>query len=555
MSRVLVVGGVAGGASCAARLRRLDESVDIVVFDRGPFVSFANCGLPFYVGDVIEDERALLMASPELFRQRFNITVFTDTEVNRIDRTAQTITVHDTKSGAERVERYDALVLSPGAAPIRPPLPGVTLPGVFAVRSIPDSRAIRNWISTRGARTAIIVGGGFIGLEMAENLVRRGLTVTVLEKLQQVMPPLDPEMAAPIQAHLLAQGLLLHLGDGLAGVHDAPDGSLVVATESGAQLAADLVILAIGVRPETELARNAGLPIGAKGGIVVDDQMRTPDPRIWAVGDAVEVPDVVTGQDTVLPLAGPANRQGRVAAESIAGRSTRFRGVQATAVVGVLGLTVAATGASEKGLRRAGVADFQTVSLHPGHHAGYYPGARPIHLKLVFSTADGRILGAQAVGHEGVEKRIDVVAMAMQLHGTVHDLAEAELCYAPQFGAAKDPVNLAGMLAQNVLNGDMPVADWRALGRTDALLLDVREPSEYAGGHVPDAVNIPLSQLRRRYEELPTQRDIWICCGVGQRAYYATRFLSQHGYRAWNLPGGYATYVAMRDAGLTLTTA
>ena len=555
MSRVLVVGGVAGGASCAARLRRLDESVDIVVFDRGPFVSFANCGLPFYVGDVIEDERALLMASPELFRQRFNITVFTDTEVNRIDRTAQTITVHDTKSGAERVERYDALVLSPGAAPIRPPLPGVTLPGVFAVRSIPDSRAIRNWISTRGARTAIIVGGGFIGLEMAENLVRRGLTVTVLEKLQQVMPPLDPEMAAPIQAHLRAQGLLLHLGDGLAGVHDAPDGSLVVATESGAQLAADLVILAIGVRPETELARNAGLPIGAKGGIVVDDQMRTSDPRIWAVGDAVEVPDVVTGQDTVLPLAGPANRQGRVAAESIAGRSTRFRGVQATAVVGVLGLTVAATGASEKGLRRAGVADFQTVSLHPGHHAGYYPGARPIHLKLVFSTADGRILGAQAVGHEGVEKRIDVVAMAMQLHGTVHDLAEAELCYAPQFGAAKDPVNLAGMLAQNVLNGDMPVADWRALGRTDALLLDVREPSEYAGGHVPDAVNIPLSQLRRRYEELPTQRDIWICCGVGQRAYYATRFLSQHGYRAWNLPGGYATYVAMRDAGLTLTTA
>ena len=278
--------------------------------------------------------------------------------------------------------------------------------------------------------------------------------------------------------------------------------------------------------------------------------MRTSDPHIWAVGDAVEVPDVVTGQETVLPLAGPANRQGRVAAESIAGRATRFRGVQATAVVGVLGLTVAATGASEKGLRRAGVANFQTVYLHPGHHAGYYPGARPIHLKLLFSTPDGRILGAQAVGHEGVEKRIDVVATAIQFGGTVHDLAEAELCYAPQFGAAKDPVNLAGMLAQNVLNGDMPVAEWNAVGRTDALLLDVREPSEYAAGHIPGAVNIPLSQLRHRCGELPEQRDIWICCGVGQRAYYATRFLTQRGYRAWNLPGGYATYLAMRDAGL-----
>jgi len=549
--RVLVVGGVAGGASCAARLRRLDESSDIVLFDRGPFVSFANCGLPFYVGDVIEDERALLMASPELFRQRFNITVFTGTEVASIDRRACTITVRELKRSAERVERYDALVLSPGAAPIRPPLPGVDLAGVFAVRSIPDSRAIRTWISDRGARTAVVVGGGFIGLEMAENLVRRGLAVTVLEKLRQVMPPLDPEMAAPIQAHLTTEGVALHLGDGLAGIHDNPGGGLIVEAESGAQLPADLVILAIGVRPETGLAREAGLPIGVRGGIVVDSQMRTSDPRIWAVGDAVEVPDVVTGQETVLPLAGPANRQGRVAAESIAGRATRFRGVQATAVVGVLGLTVASTGASEKGLRRAGVANFQTVYLHPGHHAGYYPGARPIHLKLLFSTPEGRILGAQAVGHEGVEKRVDVLAMAMQFGGTVHDLAEAELCYAPQFGAAKDPVNLAGMLAQNILNGDMPVADWRALGQTDALLLDVREPAEYSAGHIPDAVNIPLSQLRQRYGELPKHRNIWICCGVGQRAYYATRFLTQHGYRAWNLSGGYTTYLALRDAGLT----
>jgi rhodanese-related sulfurtransferase len=357
-------------------------------------------------------------------------------------------------------------------------------------------------------------------------------------------------MAVPIQAHLMAEGVGLHLGDGLARIHDNPDGGLVVVAESGAQLAADLVILAIGVRPETELARKAGLPVGTRGGIIVDNQMRTADPHIWAVGDAVEVPDVVTGQETVLPLAGPANRQGRVAAGSIAGRPAHFRGVQATAVVGVLGLTVASTGASEKGLRRAGVTDFQTVYLHPGHHADYYPGARPIHLKLLFSVRDGRILGAQAVGREGVEKRIDVLATAIQLGGTVHDLAEAELCYAPQFGAAKDPVNLAGMLAQNVLNGDMPVADWRALHQTDAFVLDVREPAEFTAGHIPDAVNVPLSQLRHRYGEVPKNRNIWICCGVGQRAYYATRFLTQHGYRAWNLPGGYATYLAMRDAGL-----
>jgi len=548
--RVLVVGGVAGGASCAARLRRLDESVEIVVFDRGPFVSFANCGLPYYVGNVIEDERALLVASPEMFHQRFNIEVYTDTEVTGIDRPARVISVRDVRSGARRLERYDALILSPGAAPIRPPLPGVDLAGVFAIRNIPDSRRIRSWISDRCAQTAVVVGGGFIGLEMVENLIHRSLAVTVLEKLPQFMPPLDPEMAAPIKEHLATNGVTLHLGDGLARIDENPGGGLTVVSEHGARLPADLVILAIGVRPEIALARAAGLAIGSRGGIVVDAQMRTSDPNIWAVGDAVEVPDALTGQETVLPLAGPANREGRVAAESIAGRATQFRGVQATAVVGVLGLTVASTGASEKGLRRAGVTNFEKVYLHPGHHAGYYPGARPIHLKLLFSKPDGRILGAQAVGREGVEKRIDVIAAAIQLGGTVHDLAAAELCYAPQFGAAKDPVNLAGMLAENVLNGDMPVADWLALG-SDVLLLDVRDPDEFAAGHIPGAVNLPLSQLRDRYAELPQNRDIWISCGVGQRAYYATRFLAQHGYRAWNLSGGYATYTAFRDAGLT----
>jgi NADPH-dependent 2,4-dienoyl-CoA reductase/sulfur reductase-like enzyme/rhodanese-related sulfurtransferase len=547
--RILIVGGVAGGASCAARLRRLDEAAEIVVYDRGPYVAFANCGLPYYVGDVIADERALLVASPEMFRERFAVDVHTNTEVFGIDRPARLISVHDLHTGHTCAERYDALVLSPGAAPIRPPLPGVDLPGVFAVRNIPDSRRIRDWITDRHASTAVIVGGGFIGLEMVENLVHRGLSVTVLEKLPQVMPPLDPEVAVPLMEHLIARGVTLHLGDGLARIEAAVDGRVVVVAESGTSFPADLVILAIGVRAETELARAAGLEIGSRGGIVVDAQMRTSDPHIWAVGDAVEVPDVLTGQNTVLPLAGPANRQGRVAAESIAGRATQFRGIQATAVVGVLGLTVASTGASEKGLRRAGVTGFEKVYLHPGHHAAYYPGARPIHLKLLFSIPDGRILGAQAVGLEGVEKRIDVIATAIQFRGTVHDLAEAELCYAPQFGAAKDPVNLAGMLAENVLNGDMPVADWPELDHTDALVLDVREPDEFAAGHIPNAINLPLSQLRKRHAELPTNREIWTTCGVGQRAYFATRFLAQHGYRSRTLSGGYATYQAFRAVG------
>lgn len=545
--RVLIVGGVAGGASCAARLRRLDESAEIVVFDRGPYASFANCGLPYFVGDVISDQKKLVVASAQLFRDRFDIAIRTRHEVLSIDRTARTIRVRDLEAGTERDEPYDALVLSPGAAPIRPPLPGIDLPGIFAVRTIPDSVRIRQWIEEHAPQRAVVVGGGFIGLEMAENLAHRGIAVTVLEKLPQVMPPLDAEIAGVVAEHLRERGVTLHLGDGLAAFAQAGKG-ITVRTESGAELPADLVILSIGVRPETQLAHGAGLALGARGGIAVDAEMRTADPHVWAVGDAVEVRDVLTGQELIVPLAGPANRQGRLAAESIAGRGRPFRGVQATAVVGVFGLTVACTGASEKGLQRAGVTAFERVYLHPGQHAGYYPGAKPIQLKLLFGVPDGRVLGAQAVGLEGVEKRIDVIAMAIQMGATVRDLAEAELCYAPQFGAAKDPVNLAGMIAVNHLDGLMPLARWDALG--DRLLLDVREADEFAAGHVEGAVNVPLSQLRVRHGELPRERALAVYCAAGQRGYYATRFLLQNGYDAANLSGGYTTYRSLRGAGL-----
>ena len=539
--RVLIVGGVAGGASCATRLRRLDESSEIVIFDRGPFVSFANCGLPYYVGGVIRDEARLLLATPELFRERFRIDVRVESEVVAVDRAHSEIEVRETATGRSSRERYDVLVLAAGAAPLRPPLPGIDLPGIFALRTIPDSRRMREWIDARAARRAVIVGGGFIGLEMAENLAQRGLAVTVVEMAPHVLPPFDAEMTEEIHDHLRHHNVSLRLADGVASF-EAQEGGLLVRTSGGARLDADLVVLAIGVRPETTLARSAGLAIGGLGGVRVDEQMRTSDPAIWAVGDMVEVRDFVTGEWSLIPLAGPANRQGRLAAESIAGRPRPFRGVQGTAVCGLFGLTAALTGATEKSLKRAGISDYERVYLHPGHHVAYYPGARPIHFKLLFARETGRVLGAQAVGEEGVEKRIDAVSMAIQKGATVFDLEDAELCYAPQFGAAKDPVNVAGMIASNVVRGDVALARWEDLATTQALLLDVREAQEHTAGRIPGAINLPLSALRARVAELPRDREIWIHCAAGQRSYYAARFLAQNGFRVKNLPGGYKTY-------------
>lgn len=542
--KVLIIGGVAGGASCAARLRRLDESCEITNLERGPHVSFANCGLPYFIGDVITAESKLVLANAELFRERFGIEVKLHHEALAIDPAARRVTVRHTLTGEDLVFSYDALVLSPGASPIRPPLPGIDLPGIFSVRTIPDSKRIREWIDSRGATSAVVVGGGYIGIEMAENLLHRGLSVTLVEMQNEILPNFDPEMAVLVRQRLEERGCHFVLGDSVASFEAKENGSLQILAKSGAKFDGDLVILALGVRPETSLAREAGLKIGSTGGIEVDSHMRTSDPRIWAVGDAVQSTNILTGQPMVLALAGPANRQGRIAADNIAGRDSEFRGVQATSILGVFGLTAASTGLTETSLRRAGDSDFESIHIHPMNHVGYYPGATQIHLKLLFRPSNGKLLGAQAVGEADVARRIDVIAAFLQKGGTVEDLAEAELCYSPQFGAAKDPVNFAGMVASNVVDGDMPVANWDNLPG-DAFLLDVRDEEEFAEGHLPGATNIPLAELRRDFSALPKDRPVVAYCKVGQRGYYAVRFLRQHGIDARNVTGGILTWNAL----------
>ena len=560
--KVIIVGGVAGGASCAARLRRLDENAEILMVEKGPYVSYANCGLPYHVGGVIEKEASLLVATADTFRLLFNVDVRTNCEAIRISPESKTIELRSVESGEVTSESYDTLVLSPGAPSVRPPLPGIDLPGIFQVRTVPDARAIREWIergslflggmnkysgfqTVKPTTRAVVIGGGFIGLETAENLVHRGFDVTLIEMLDQVLAPLDVDMARIVEDYVERHGVHLALNDGVAGFHQAAGGSLEVLTKSGKTHPADIVILALGVRPDTALAKAAGLEIGQRGGIRVDEQMRTNNPDIFAVGDAVEVRDFVTGEWSLIALAGPANRQGRIAADVIAGRNSRFRGTQGTSIIGLFGAAAAWVGASEKTLKRLGDSDYEKIYLYPNSHAGYYPGARPIAMKVLFRKSDGRFLGSQAVGEDGVDKRISALAMALQMGATIYDLEEAELCYAPQFGSAKDPVNFAGMVAADIVRGDMPISHWDA--SESEFLLDVREPAELAVESVPGAVNIPLGQLRARLDELPRHRDILVICRSGQRAYYATRALLQLGFKARTLAGGtlsrYHSYV------------
>ncbi len=542
---IVSVGGVAGGASCATRLRRMDETAEIIVIERGPYASFANCGLPYHIGGVIESEDSLLVAKGPLFKNRFAIDLRTRHEVIAIDRDAHEVEIRDLAEDRIYRQHYDSLVLAPGAVPLRPPLPGIDLAGIFTLRNIPDTRSIKQWIVQHSAKTAVIVGGGFIGLEMAENLKHLGLDVTVIEMLPQVMPPMDPEMVTSVHDYLTSKGIKLALGTAVSGFADT-DGHLEVLTKDGPAHPADIVILAIGVRPETTLAKAAGLILGERGGIRVDEQMRSSDSNIFAVGDAVEVQDRVTGAWTLLALAGPANRQGRIAADAICGLRAVFHGTQGTAICGIFDLAVASTGASEKVLTRAGITDYEKIYLHAGHHAGYYPGAEKIHLKLIFRTSDGMLLGAQAVGKAGVDKRIDVIAMAIQKGGTIYDLEEAELCYAPQFGTAKDALNFAGMIAANHLRGDDPILHWKNTQLADYDLLDVRDPDEFADGHAPGARNIPLNSLRNVLGEISKDRPLAVYCAVGGRAHTAVRLLRQHGFNAANLSGGYTTYLHTR---------
>ena len=553
--KVIIVGGVAGGASCAARLRRMDESAEILLVERGPYVSYANCGLPYHVSGVIPNESSLLVANEQTFRVLFKVDVRTQCEAISISPEAKTVDLKDLATGEVTTELYDKLVLSPGAASIRPPLPGIDLPGIFQVRTVPDARTIREWVEggtsflagmfrysgiqfVKPKRRAVVVGGGFIGLEMAENLIHMGFEVTLVEMLDQVLAPLDREVARLVEGCLDRHGVHMALGDGVSAFREVEGGGLEVETQSGKTYPADLVILALGVRPDTTLAKTATLEIGERGGIRVDEQMRTSDPDIFAVGDVVEVKDTVTGEWGLVALAGPANRQGRIAADVIAGREARFRGTQGTSIIGLFGAAAAWTGASEKTLQRLGDEDHDKVCLFPNSHAGYYPGAKPIQLKVIFRRSDGRLLGAQALGEDGpaVDKRISTLAMALQMGATIYDLEEAELCYAPQFGSAKDPVNFAGMVAANVLRGDMPQAHWDAVD--GEYVLDVRQPGELVLESHPGAINIPLGELRSRLEELPRDREILVLCRSAQRAYYATRILLQNGFKARNISGG-----------------
>lgn len=546
--KVVIVGGVAGGASAAARLRRLDERAEIVLLEKGPEVSFANCGLPYYVGGEIAERGSLLLQTPESLKRRLNLEVRVRHEVVAIQPERRCVEVVDHRSGATYEESYDHLILATGANPLVPPIEGRERPGVFTLRDLEDTDRIVAWRRERPeVRRAVVVGAGFIGLEMAEQLRHSGLEVTVIEAAPQVLPPLDPELAVWIQKECEEKGVRVALSEFVSSIAEH-SGALVgeVVTKSGLRCAADLVILSVGVRPNSELAQRAGLALGPTGAIQVDAAMRTSREGIWAVGDVVEAPHPILGVAMVIPLGGPANRQGRIAADAIGGRASVYRGSMGTSIVRVFGLTAAVTGAGEKLLQRF-ERPYQKVYLHPGSHAGYYPGAHPIALKLLFDPGDGKVLGAQAVGADGVDKRIDVLSTAITAGMTVDDLVDLELCYAPPFGSAKDPVNLAGMVAQNVRAGLVELADPVHPPQGEGFqYLDVREDAEHQRGALPGALHVPLGELRSRLDELPRDKTLVVYCQSGQRSYNACRLLVQHGFRCQNLSGAYRTWSSLR---------
>jgi NADPH-dependent 2,4-dienoyl-CoA reductase/sulfur reductase-like enzyme/rhodanese-related sulfurtransferase len=543
--KLLVIGGVAGGATAAARARRLNEQAQIILFERGEHISFANCGLPYYIGGLIEKRDSLLVTTREAFMKRYNIDVRVFSEVVAIHRDKKEVEVRDMVSGRIYKESYDKIILAPGAEPVKPKIPGMGLEGIFHLRSIPDSDRIKEMLDTRGPQSAVIVGGGYIGLEMAENLFIRGVRTTIVEMGDQVMAPLDPEMAALVHAHLGEQGIVLELGQTVQAF-EKRDQRLAVITAQGKELVCDLVISAIGITPENKLAKEAGLALGPRGHIKVDAAMTTSDPDIYAVGDAVEIRHRVTDLPTNIALAGPANKQARIAADNVMGRRSLYMGAMGTSIVKVFRLTVGGTGASEKHLKAHGF-PVQVSYTHSGSHASYYPGATMMAIKLLFSPGNGRILGAQIVGQEGVDKRIDVLATAIQGGMTVFDLEELELAYAPPYSSAKDPVNIAGFVASNIVSGDMEVVQWKDyehLKDSNTVLIDLRSTKEIkAAGAIARSVHIPLDELRASLDKLDDDKNYVPYCAVGMRGYLGHRILTQHGFKSKNLSGGYRTFV------------
>lgn len=535
MRKIVVIGGVAGGMSFAARMRRLDETAEIIVIEKSGFVSYANCGLPYYLGGVIEKEESLLLQTPSSLFKRFRLDVRVDTEVLSIDRTSKTVAVLNHADGSKYSIDFDYLVLSPGAAPIRPSLPGIER--TLSLRNIEDVKKLFQ-VATDHPKNAVVIGGGFIGVEMAENLTHRGIPTSIVEAQDQVLMPLDPEMVSFIHAELVKKGVRLYLGSALSEIT-----ANSVKLANGVEIEAELVIMAIGVRPEVTLAKAAGLAIGERGGIKVDEYHRTSDPSIYAVGDAVEKKDALDGSAALVPLANIANRHGRVIADHIAGKNIRRIDAQGTAIVKVFDLTIASSGWNEKRLKAAG-REFLAIHSHPASHAGYYPGAQGMSLKLLVDPTSEKIIGVQGVGGEGVDKRIDVIATAMRGGITAPELADLELAYAPPYGSAKDPVNMLGYIAENVLSGITPTIQWSAVDEwiSDGFpIIDVRSESEVAGGSIPGAINIPIDDIRQRKAELPLGK-ILVTCQVGQRGHAATRLLREMGYDAYNLDGGYMTW-------------
>jgi CoA-disulfide reductase len=536
--KVLIVGGVAGGASTAARLRRLDENAEIIMFERDEYISFANCGLPYYIGDTIKDRQKLLVQTPKAMHDRFNIDVRNNSEVIGVDFNKKTVSVNSKNNGVYE-ESYDYLVLSPGAKAIKPNIPGIESNKIFTLRNIPDTDSIKSLVDTKGIESAVVIGGGFVGIEMAENLKEKGLKVTLVEAAPHILAPFDTDMIATVEKELIENGVELILNDGVDSFKDR-ESTVTVSLKSGKEITSNLVILAIGVSPDTNFIKDSGIKLGARGHILVNNKMETNIENVYAVGDAIEVVDFVNKQNTTIPLAGPANKQGRIVANNIAGLNSEYKGTQGTSIIKVFDLTAASTGNNERTLKRLNI-PYRVTYIHPVSHASYYPGALSLSLKLIFND-EGNILGAQAVGYDGVDKRIDVIATTMRLGGTIYDLEELELCYAPPFSSAKDPVNMAGFVAENVLAGRMDIItpeEYLDYNKENTVLLDVRSEIEFNNGHIEGALNIPVDNLRDRLNELDKDKEIIEYCQVGLRGYVASSILKQKGYKVKNMTGGY----------------